>query len=78
MSAISVLMSLINGYKTHAAVILAVAAGFAAILTGHYDAALADLFRALALVFAGASAIGLRHAIHQVPGGVIDAARNCD
>jgi len=74
MNVVNVLLSLINGYKTYSAVILAVVAGLGMILTKNYDGGITQILQALLLVFGGASVVGLRHAVAQIPRGVIDAA----
>jgi multidrug transporter EmrE-like cation transporter len=78
MNVVNVLLSLINGYKTYAAVILAIVSGLGLILVKNHDGGIVQICQALLLVFAGASVVGLRHAVAKVPIGVIDAASRRD
>jgi hypothetical protein len=59
----TVLLDLINGYKTYSAVILAVVSGLGQILTKNYAGGLNEIFQGLTLVFGGAAVVGLRHAV---------------
>jgi len=76
MNVTTILMDLINGYKTYAAAILMVSSGVGAILAKDQNQNVADFLQALALVFGGIIAIGLRHAIAKVPREVLTAARD--
>jgi len=78
MNVVNDLLSLINGYKTYSTVILAVMSGLGMILAKNYDGGITQIFQALLLVFAGATVVGLRHAVAKVPTGVIDAASRHD
>jgi hypothetical protein len=60
---VPVLLSLVNGYKTYASVILAVASGLGMLLSKNYSGGAAEIFQALTVVFGGASLAGLRHAV---------------
>jgi type IV secretory pathway VirB2 component (pilin) len=60
------LLSLTNGYKTYAAVILAIVSGLGLILTKNHSGRVTDFLQALTLVFVGASVVGLRHAVSKV------------
>ena len=66
MNWISVLLGLINGYKTYSSVILAVVSGLGMILTKNYGGGVSEILQALTLVFGGASVVGLRSAVAQV------------
>jgi hypothetical protein len=66
MKLVPLLLSLVNGYKTYASVILAVVSGVGMILTKNYGGGVAEIFQALTLVFGGASVVGLRHAVSKV------------
>jgi hypothetical protein len=66
MNSISVLLGLINGYKTYSSVILAVVSGLGMILTKNYSGGVSEIFQALTVVFGGASVVGLRHAVSKV------------
>jgi hypothetical protein len=65
MNWIAVLLGLINGYKTYSSVILAVVSGLGMILTKNYGGGVSEILQALALVFGGASVVGLRSAVAQ-------------
>jgi hypothetical protein len=68
------LFALIDGYKTYAAVILTIASCVGLISYRNYDDRISEIFQALTLVFAGATAVGLRHAVAKVPMNVIHEA----
>lgn len=74
MSASTLLLEVINGYKTYSAAILTIVTGVGAILSKNYSQGATDILQALALIFGGASVVGLRHAVAKVPTGVLDAA----
>lgn len=74
MKATTVLLELINGYKTHAAAILMIVTGVGAILTKNYSEGATDILQALSTVFAGGAVMSLRHSVAKVPGAVLDAA----
>lgn len=74
MSFASIVMLLINGYKTYATVILAIVSGLGMILSKNYGEGISSIFQALTVVFGGASVAGLRHAVAKVPNSVIDTA----
>ena len=80
MNVSTVLLQLINDYKTHSATILAIATGVGAILSKNYSQGAADILQALTLVFGGASVVGLRHAVAvtvtKVPTNVSVAAKD--
>jgi multidrug transporter EmrE-like cation transporter len=78
MNATTVLLDLVNGYKTYSAAILAIATGVGAILSKNYSQGTADILQALTFVFGGASVVGLRHAVAKVPTGVLQAAARHD
>lgn len=63
MNWITVLLGLINGYKTYSSVILAIVSGLGMILTKNYGGGASEILQALTLVFGGASVVGLRHAV---------------
>jgi nucleoside permease NupC len=63
---VPLLLSLTNGYKTYASVILAVVSGLGMILSKNYGEGLAEIFQALTLVFSGASVMSLRHAVSKM------------
>jgi hypothetical protein len=67
MSATTVLLDLINGYKTYSAAILTVVTGIGAILSKNYSQGVADIMQALTLIAGGATVVGLRHAVAKVP-----------
>ncbi len=66
MTAISILLNLISGYKTYASVIMAVASGLGMILSKNYSQGLSQIFQALLLCFGGASVAAMRHAVAKV------------
>jgi multidrug transporter EmrE-like cation transporter len=74
MKLVPFLLSLIDGHKTYASVILAIVSGLGMILTKNYSGGVTEIFQALTLVFGGASVVGLRHAVSKVPTGVLEAA----
>jgi len=74
MKLVPFLLSLINGYKTYASVILTIVSGLGMILSKNYDGGITEIFQALTVVFGGASLVGLRHAVSKVPTGVLEAA----
>ncbi len=59
----TLLLKLINGYKTYASVILAIVSGLGLILAQNYAGGLTQIFQALLLVFGGASVVSMRHAV---------------
>jgi type IV secretory pathway VirB2 component (pilin) len=68
------LLSLINGHKTYAAVLLTIASGLGLIFTKNDTFGTTEFFQALTLVFGSASVVGLRHAVSKVPTDVLEAA----
>jgi hypothetical protein len=60
---VSTLLGVINGYKTYASVILAIATGIGLILSKDYGPGITDILQALLVVFSGASVASLRHAV---------------
>jgi hypothetical protein len=74
MSASTVILDLINGYKTYSAAILTIVTGVGAILSKNYNQGITDILQALTLIFGSASVVGLRHAVAKVPTGVFEAA----
>ena len=78
MNATSLLLEVINGYKTYSAAILTIVTGVGAILSKNYSQGATDILQALALIFGGASVVGLRHAVAKVPTGVLVAAKQHD
>ncbi len=73
MTVISVLLNLINGYKTYASVILAIVSGLGMVLSKNYSQGLAQIFQALLVFFSGASLVGMRHAVAKVQAQIEDA-----
>jgi hypothetical protein len=78
MSASTLLLDLINGYKTYSAAILTIVTGVGAILSKNYNQGLTDILQALTLIFGGTSVVGLRHAVAKVPTNVFEAAGRKD
>jgi hypothetical protein len=78
MNASTVLLNLINGYKTYSAAILTIVTGVGAIMSKNYSQGIADILQALTLIFGGAAVVGLRHAVAKVPTGVLEAAGHHD
>jgi hypothetical protein len=74
MNARVVLLELVNGYKTYSAAILTIVTGVGAILSKNYSQGATDILQALALIFGGASVVGLRHAVANVPPGASGSA----
>jgi hypothetical protein len=74
MNASTILLDLINGYKTYSAAILTIVTGVGAILSKDYNQGVTDILQALTLIFGSASVVGLRHAVAKVPTGVFEAA----
>ena len=74
MNASTILLDLINGYKTYSAAILTILTGVGAILSKDYNQGVTDILQALTLIFGSASVVGLRHAVAKVPTGVFEAA----
>lgn len=74
MNASTILLEVINGYKTYSAAILTIVTGIGAILSKNYSQGATDILQALTLIFGSASVVGLRHAVAKVPTGVLDAA----
>jgi hypothetical protein len=73
-STTQILFDMINGYKTYAATILAVACGVGRILARPYNYDLADFLQALSLIFGGIAVMGMRHSISKVPSAVFTEA----
>jgi hypothetical protein len=73
MNVTTVLLEVINGYKTYSAAILTIVTGVGAILSKNYSQGATDIFQALAIISGSASVVGLRHAVAKVPTGVPDA-----
>jgi hypothetical protein len=67
MNATTVLLDLVNGYKTYSAAILTIVTGIGAILSKNYSQGVADIMQAITLIFGGAAVVGLRHAVAKVP-----------
>lgn len=78
MNASTIMLELINGYKTYSAAILTIVTGVGAILSKNYSQGIADILQALTVVFGGTAVVGLRHAVAKVPTGVLDAAGHHD
>ncbi len=74
MSIVTILLDVINGYKTYSAVILTVVSGIGMLLSKNYSEGISTIFQALTLLFGGASVAGLRHAVAKVPTGVLESA----
>jgi hypothetical protein len=74
MNASTILLDLINGYKTYSAAILTIVTGVGAILSKDYNQGVTDILQALTLIFGSASVVGLRHAVAKVPTRVFEAA----
>jgi hypothetical protein len=74
MNIVSILLMLINGYKTYASVILTIVSGLGMLLSKNYGEGVSTIFQALTLIFGGASVAGLRHAVAKVPTHVLDPA----
>jgi hypothetical protein len=66
MSFITSLIALFNVNKTTSSVILAVASGLGMILTKALGWGISEIFQILAVVFSGASVIGLRIAVAEL------------
>jgi hypothetical protein len=66
----ALLLAALNFYKTHSSVILAIASGLAMILTKNYGGGISEIFQALALIFGGASVVGLGQAVAQLSASV--------
>jgi hypothetical protein len=66
MNVVTVLLKLINSYKTYSSVILAIVSGLGMVLSKNYNEGLCQIFQALAVVFGGVSVAGLRHAVSKV------------
>jgi hypothetical protein len=66
MNVSTVVLDLINGYKTYASAILAVASGLGMILAKNYEGGVAEILQALTVVFSGATVVSLRHAVSKV------------
>jgi hypothetical protein len=74
----TILLDLVNGYKTYSSAILTVVTGVGAILSKNYSQGVADILQAMTLIFGGTTVVGLRHAVAKVPTGVLDAAKRHD
>jgi hypothetical protein len=66
MNSVAILLKLIDGYKTYASVIMAVASGLGMILSKDYSNGLTQIFQALLVVSGGASVASMRHAVSKV------------
>ena len=79
MNPTALLLDLINAYKAHSSVILAVVSGLGMILTKNYAGGISEIFQALTLIFGGASVVGLRQAVSKLSasgqGGAGQAAK---
>ena len=78
MNVSTILLDVINGYKTYSAAILTVVTGIGAILSKNYSQGVTDILQAGTLIFGGTTVVALRHAVAKVPTGVLDAARRHD
>jgi hypothetical protein len=78
MSASTILLDLINGYKTYSAAILTVVTGVGAIVSKNYSQGVTDILQAVTLIFGGTTVVALRHAVAKVPTSTIDAAKRHD
>lgn len=78
MNASTIILDLINGYKTYSAAILTIVTGVGAILSKNYSQGVTDILQALTLIFGSASVVGLRHAVAKVPTSVFEAAGRND
>jgi hypothetical protein len=74
MNASTIILDLINGYKTYSAAILTIVTGIGAILSKNYSLGVTDILQALTLIFGGATVVAMRHAVAKVPTGVLEAA----
>lgn len=63
MSLLSIVLQLINGYKTYASVILTIVSGLGMILSKQYSDGISQIFQGLVILFGGASVASLRHDI---------------
>ena len=61
MSLLSIVLKLINGYKTYASVILTIVSGLGMILSKQYSDGISQIFQGLVILFGGASVASLRH-----------------
>lgn len=61
MSLLSIVLKLINGYKTYASVILTIASGLGMLLSKQYNEGISQIFQGLVILFSGASVASLRH-----------------
>jgi hypothetical protein len=66
MKTVTILLRLIDGYKTYASVIMTVVSGLGMILSRDYGGGLNQIFQALTVTFGGASVAGMRHAVSKV------------
>ena len=78
MNVSTILLDVINGYKTYSSAILTVVTGIGAILSKNYSQGVADILQAMTLIFGGTTVVGLRHAVAKVPTGVLEAAKPHD
>ena len=78
MNVSTILLELVNGYKTYSAAILTIVTGVGAILSKNYNQGIADIMQAMTFIFGGAAVVGLRHAVAKVPTGVLEAAGRHD
>ena len=78
MNLTTILLDLVNGYKTYSAAILTIVTGVGAILSKHYSEGVTDILQALTLIFGASAVVGLRHSVAKVPTGVLEAARRSD
>jgi len=67
MNVLTILINLINGYKTYASVILTIISGLGMILSKQYGEGLTEIFQGLVILFSGASVASLRHDIVSGP-----------
>jgi hypothetical protein len=78
MNVSTILLDLINGYKTYSAAILTVVTGVGAIVSKNYSQGVTDILQAVTLIFGGTTVVSLRHAVAKVPTNVIDVAKRHD
>ena len=74
MNASTIILDLVNGYKTYSAAIMTIVTGVGAIASKDYNTGVTDILQALTLIFGGATVVGLRHAVEKVPKAVFTAA----
>lgn len=66
MSLVTILVALFNEAKVFSPVILAVGSGLGMILTKTLGWGISEIFQALAFVFSGVSAVGIKNAVAEV------------